>query len=78
MQIDLPAGYNQFEAVGGGPLSFVNLILLAGGFGFMIFILALVIFALASKRISVLKNKRLRNRHDVINKETEKPLEDSI
>jgi hypothetical protein len=70
IQIDLPAGYNQFEAVGGDPLPLVNFIFLAGGFGFIIFILALVIFALVSKRISVLKNKRSRKWHDVVNKET--------
>jgi hypothetical protein len=74
IQIDLPAGYNQFEAVGGDPLSFVNFTLLAGGFGFIIFILALVIFALASKRISVLKNKRSRKWHDVVNKETRETI----
>ena len=40
----------------------------------MIFILALVIFALASKRISVLKNKRSRKWHDVVNKETRETI----
>jgi hypothetical protein len=74
IQIDLPAGYNQFEAVGGDSPSFVNFILLAGGFGFIIFILALVIFGLASKHISLLKNKRSRKWHDVVNKETRETI----
>ena len=74
IQIDLPAGYNQFETVGGDPLPLANFIFLAGGFGFIIFILALVIFALACKRIRVLKNKRSRKWHDVVNKETRETI----
>lgn len=74
IQIDLPAGYNQFQAVGGDPLPLVNFIFLAGGFGFIIFILALLIFGLASKRIMVLKNKRSRKWHDVVNKETRETI----
>ena len=46
----------------------------AGGFGFIIFILALIIFDLASKRISVLKNKKSRKWHDVVNKETRETI----
>jgi hypothetical protein len=70
IRIDLPAGYYHIELIGEKTSHMTNFIVLAIVFGLIIFFPTLYLFALFSKWIKTIQNKRSRKWYDPVNEET--------